>query len=384
VDFVRRFTRQDSRPTTNLSEHFMATLDLATLLREHADKLFVPGAALMKYGPEDYVGATLVLRGSLYFDGSHTLAVREAVCQCFDQYEAIAKDHLTWLWRDEPPQGPDKFAYANAPKFRDMVKKLGEDDHLGFAYISGKKPHDASPWQFQVSGLRGWEARMGTWGLASLDFSIPPLYVEQHPRVFQELFVAFARLLRPQHGHGGHAMQLSLVRKEPNEPVAALMAEHAKGLDVGSSVQVAGRTKQGITTHIKTIGWLTAINQDMVKKIGGMEALRSELPMNWFALYDYGAGLVIQAGPRPEIAPVAADPMPAIYVLPNMVLKEVRMAEIGDLHYGSKDGEPRLTGVAAEDWLKRFDVPEDQLMAYKAKLLTEPQLTKETTLLDRL
>ena len=111
-----------------------------------------PGALLMKYGPEDYVGATIAVRGTLYFKGSHTSEVREAICQCFDAYEAIAKEHLTWLWREEPPEGPDKFAYPKAKPMRDMIKRMDEDDHVGFAYIGGKKPHDASPWTFYVSG----------------------------------------------------------------------------------------------------------------------------------------------------------------------------------------------------------------------------------------
>ncbi len=55
------------------------------------------------------------------------------------------------------------------------------------------------------------------------------------------------------------------------------------------------------------------------------------------------------------------------------------MADLS-LHYGSKDGEPRLTGLATKEWLTRFDVPEEELMHYKAKLLNEPKLTKETTL----
>lgn len=58
--------------------------------------------------------------------------------------------------------------------------------------------------------------------------------------------------------------------------------------------------------------------------------------------------------------------------------------KLGDLHYGSKDGEPRIVGKAAEDWLARFDIPEEQLLQYKAKLLGEPQLTPETTLPERL
>jgi Protein of unknown function (DUF3396) len=360
------------------------TLDLAALLREHGDKLDIPGAALMKYGPEDYVGATMVLRGTLYFDGSHTPEVREAVCQCFEQYEALAKEHLTWLWLEEPPKGPDKFTYVKAPKLRDYVSRLLEDDHLGFAYISGKKPHDASRWQFRIFGRRGWQAKMGTWGLASLQFSLPLLYAEENPTAFQQLFVSFARRLRSVHGHGGHALQVSLVREEPNEPAEAMMAEFANGVDAGDNALIGGRAKNGITTRIKTIGWLTAINHDMVKQLGGLFTIRSELPMNWYALYDYGAGLVIQAGPKPELAPVSLDPKPAAYVLVNALLKEVRIPQIGGLHYGSKDGEPRIVGAAAEQWLRRFDITDDELLAYKAKLLDEPKLTKETTLPDRL
>lgn len=81
-----------------------------------------------------------------------------------------------------------------------------------------------------------------------------------------------------------------------------------------------------------------------------------------------------------KIVPIEMDPHPAIYVLPNMVLRDIRITDIGGFHDGAKDGEPRLVGWAAEQWLKRFDVPEEELLTYKTKLLDEPKLTKETTL----
>lgn len=65
-----------------------------------------------------------------------------------------------------------------------------------------------------------------------------------------------------------------------------------------------------------------------------------------------------------------------------MALKAVRLMADLSLHYGSKDGEPRLTGLAAKEWLTRFDVPDDELMRYKSKLLCEPKLTREATLPD--
>ncbi len=344
----------------------------------------MPGAMLMKHGPEDYVGATICVRGVLYFKGSHTPEVREALCKCFDAYQAVAKDHLAWLWREEPSDGPDKYAYAKAPSMRAMVKKMDEEDRFSFAYVGGEKPHDASPWLFHASGLRAWQAKLGWKGLDTLLFSFPREVVEKNPTLFQKLFVDFARLLKIEHGHGGFALNLSLTRREPNEPTEAFMASKMAGLDAGSMGLIGSWHEEGIDDHIVNVGWLTAINKAMLDKVGGLDRLRSELPADWFAKYDYGNGLVIQAGPEPEIAPTELDAKPAIYVLPAMALKDVRLQDNDDLHFGSKDGEPRLTGLTAKQWLRRFEVPEGELMRYKTKLLSEPKLNKENTLPDAL
>lgn len=340
----------------------------------------LPGAMLMKYGPEDYVGATICVRGTLYFKGSHTPEVREALCKCFDAYEAIARDHLTWLWRESPPDGPDKYAYVKAPPLRAMVKKMGAEDRFSFGYMGGEQPHDASPWLFYAAGLRAWQAKLGWNGLDKLLFSFPKVVVERNSLLFQNLFVECARLLKAEHGHGGFALNLPLVRREPNEPTEAFMASKMAGLDAGSMGPINSWHNEGIDDHIVNVGWLTAINTAMVEQVGGLATLRSELPAVWFAKYDYGNGLVIQAGPEPEIAPVELDAKPSIYVLPAMALKNVRLADNEDLHYGSKDGEPRLTGLAAKEWLRRFEIEEDELMRYKTKLLSEPKLTDATTL----
>ena len=344
----------------------------------------MPGAMLAKHGPENYVGAALCVRGTLYFRGSATPEIREAICKCFDAYEAIAKEHLTWLWRDSPPECPDKFAYAKAPALRAIMKKMGPDDHVGFAYTGGEKPHDASPWRFFVSGLREWQAKLKWNGLDSLVFSVPRETVEENPTLFQSLFVDFAKLLKAEHGHGGFAFNLSTTRSQENEATEAVMVSKMSGLDAGRAGLIRSWHEEGIDDHVVNIGWLTAINDAMMEKVGGLATLRSELPAGWFAKYGYGSGIVIQAGPPPEIAAADLDPKPSIYVLPAMALKAVRMAPGGQLHQGSHDGEPKLTGLAANEWFTRFDVPEEDLMWYMTKLLGEPKLTKKTSLPHRL
>jgi hypothetical protein len=352
--------------------------DPIQLMREHPEKMRIPGGLLTKQGPHDYVGGVPAITGTLFFKDAHLPEVREAICICFDEYEAIAKAHLSWLWRAEPPEGPDKTAYAKVKPMRDMMKRMDEDDLVSFIYISGKEPYDAGDWEFQVFGRRGWEAKMVVRGTSALRFSMPLLYVEENPTAFQAMFVNFAKRLKAIHGYGGHGLVLSAAREEDNQPFEAFLADKLNGLDVGEPVGASRTAQEGI----KTVSWLTAVNYEMAEKIGGLSAIRSELPMDWFALYDYGAGLVVQAGPKPEAAPTD-QPKPARLVLPNMLFKEVRAPKVS-LHYASKEGEPRLVGWGAEQWLKRFDVEEDELMAYKARLLDEPKLISDTTLPDRL
>jgi hypothetical protein len=353
--------------------------DPVQLMREHPEQMRIPGALLSKQGPQDYVGCVPAVVGVLFFQDAHLPQVREAICACFDEYRELANSYLTWVWRDEPPVGPDKYTYKKAPPLRDMMKQLRANDVTGFIYTSGAQAHDAGEWMFEVFGLRGWEADMGDWGLNVLRFSLPLLYVEDNPTAFQSMFVSFARHLKAEHGYGGHGLVLSAVRIHENQPFEAYLGAMLNGLDVGDPALNGSHAHEGI----KTVSWLTAINHQFVQRIGGLATLRSELPMDWFALYDYGSGLVIQAGPQPEAAPVDSDPKPARLVLPNQMLKPCR-APKWSVHTGSVHGEPRIVGVSADEWLRRFDIDEGELMAYKRKLLREPKLTSASTLPERL
>ncbi|MDR9839718.1 type VI immunity family protein [Herbaspirillum huttiense] len=352
--------------------------DPLQLMRDHPEKMRIPGGLLTKQGAQDYVGSVPAITGTLFFYDAHLPNVREAISSCFDEYAAIAKEHLTWLWRAEPPEGPDKFAYRDAPPMREMISRMGENDLVSFIYTSGKQSVDAGDWEFQVFGRRGWEANMKTRGTSVLRIGVPLLYVEENPSAFQRLFVNFANRLNAIHGYAGYGLILSAPREQNNQPFEAYLAEKLRGFDAGEPVSATRHARKGI----KTVSWLTAVNYEMVKQVGGIATIRSELPMDWFALYDYGNGLIVQAGPKPDAAPADQD-MPAILVLPNSLFKEVRSPQIS-LHNASVHGEPRLIGWSADQWLKRFDIDEAQLMQYKAKLLDEPKLTQETILRERL
>lgn len=342
--------------------------DPLELMRSNPEAMNVPGGLLTKQGPQKYVGAVPAIAGTLFFENAHLPAVREAITACFDEFTRLVAPPLTWLFREDPPDGPSKQPYSKAPPLKAMLAKMDADDEVSFHYTSGKEAHDAGPWEFQVVGIPSWRAEMGGWGLCGLRFSVPLLFLEEHPGVFQGLFVDCARRLRAVHGYAGHSLVLSALRYDENQAFETYLTSKLRGFDAGNLVAGAVNAHLGI----KTVGWLTAINHAYLDKVGGEAAIRSELPMDWFGLLDYEAGVVIQAGAEPEAAP-ADSPLPARLVLPAMLLQPLRMPKVR-LHYASAESEARLIGKAADQWLARFDVPVGQVLAYKTKLLDEPKL----------
>ncbi len=356
--------------------------NLAEELAKQPHLLEMPGNLLMKGGPEDYIGAVLCLRGTLYFKEAHTPLVREALCQCFDEFKHLAEPYLTWLWREEPAEGKPLTAYSDAKPLREMLASMDEDYPLSFYYTSGRQSNDAGAWYFEIFGQAAWEAKMGD-DLSVLEFSVPLLYQEQNPLSFLHLLLDFARRLVPEQGYAGHAFNLSVTNRDDNQPTEAFMAARMPGLDVGTAGLLAHRPTFK-PTRIKTVSWLTVLDQQRLELVGGLDALRSQLPSSHFAFYDYGAGVVIQAGAYPSGGD-GEDPRPAAYVLLNQVLKGIRYETVGSLHGGSHDGELRLVGWSADQWLKRLDVDESDIPAWRARLLgDEAYLDATNTLSERL
>ncbi|WP_442854569.1 type VI immunity family protein [Burkholderia sp. A9] len=160
-------------------------------------------------------------------------------------------------------------------------------------------------------------------GASTRTFSVPAPFLFARPAAFQKLFVDFSRRLNVFSGYACHAVNLSRTECDENEPTEYWLSKRNIALDVGDPVISAMRLRD----KIKTVGWLTAIDNQMLETVGGLVALRSELPPNWFAFYDIDGGVVIQAGaePLPGDAPDAdgkTQPVaPANYVVLNAIVE---------------------------------------------------------------
>lgn len=342
----------------------------------------IGGGIFTPHGPEDYVGAIPAIRAVLYFKEGYSDEMREAIAQCFDDYLGFAKQHLTWFWQEEPPKGAggDCIQFDKSRSIREVFQFYSQMSPYNFLYTSGKEKYETGAWEFYIGGISKWQSKMDI-HQSNLTFSMPVEWVEENTKLFIELFINCAQRLKANHGYAGYACIISKIRSEKNEPTEAYLSRKLWAMDVGSPFLESDHLLNGI----KTVSWLTAINHEWFNQIRQQEALNSELPMSWFIGYDYGTGVVIQAGNLPLSGSDEVDPLPAPYILLNRILKPLRAERIQTLHRGNYDTEeiPLLKGYRAEAWMKRFDIKDDQKLEYFGKLQSEPKLNSKHAFLDR-
>lgn len=341
--------------------------------KANQDQALIPNGALEPRYATGGVGAALVVRAALYFERAYAPEVRAAIVQCYEEYSAFADDKLTFVWHN----GKAAQALKKAKPFADLAVATGADDRFDFDYVSGESATDASLYQFAVVGLRQRQERAGNRGYNALSFSWPIVAVQENPDAFVKLFYDAAKRLCAVHGHAGFAVNLSPTAVNENEPTEYWVSRMMPGLDVGAPGDLATRQMKG---QIKTVDWLTALDRGMLEAVGGLPAIRSELPPDWFAIGDYGTGIIIRAGVLPDSGAAEEEggqpvPPPA-YVVLDHALRAIRASSLDALQHGTVNGGAPTynTATSTAEWLKRFEVDDDELLKAKADLLTTPRL----------
>lgn len=335
-------------------------------------------------------GAALVVRGVVYFHNGHTSAVRSALVKCFEQYNATITEYTQALARalgEKPPKdGPLRWFYSEGeqPMPIDKAKGLNilattvpADEALVVQMTGADHKLATGFYDFGVFTVADWKAsRSGN--LDVLDFSFPRAFLEHRPGVFQALFAAFCEALPTVYGHAGFAVNLPPMEQEANEATEYSYARrYGPGIDVGDPM---GYSTVRLNGKIKTVDWIVALDGALVRAAGGASSLT--LPPDWYVRQPLGdGGLIIQAGVAPQSG-ISAGPgkpplPPPAYVLLNAALHPIVADKMDILQRGTLDSTAPLlnTTVATEAWLKRFDLPPDQVTEQWRELHKTPTVT---------
>ncbi|WP_232434268.1 type VI immunity family protein [Burkholderia ubonensis] len=165
-----------------------------------------------------------------------------------------------------------------------------------------------------------------------------------------DALLRWCAILRPAHGNAGFCIVM-----EPNdtsgEKYAYPLLQRFPGFDIHTPSSFALDVEE-IHDRIKTVNWLTVLDDGIVDELGGKATLRAALEPDCL-MHAYDGGIVIQAGPLPQLGDTYRDVSAlASYRKVAKLTKPVRYAPTGALF---KVFPPMIAREEAEKWVARFD-----------------------------
>lgn len=263
-----------------------------------------------------------------------------------------------------------------APDFADQVKSVVADDALVVQYTSADHKLATGFYEFAVFTVADWAAKLGR-GMDTIDFTVPRAFLDQRPGVFQALFAAFCEAPPTVSGHAGFGVNVPPMGRSPNEAseyyfAPALRTRNRRGRPDGHEHGRPGRENQD--------GGLArcARRRPRARRRRGVVA---HAPPDWYVRQPLnGDGLIVQAGATP-LSGMSAGPgkpplPPPAYVLLNAALRPIVAEKMDILQRGTPDSNaPMLnTTVATKVWLKRFDLPDDEVTSQWRELHKTPSV----------
>ncbi|NUQ78845.1 MAG: DUF3396 domain-containing protein [Polyangiaceae bacterium] len=291
------------------------------------------------------VAVMIGLVATVFFDNRRPREIRERVADVAEDYITLVREHLRWT----RPPGARRSCRIDSPAMR--LPKQWLPDHPDnksweFVFHGGDMALAASA--FHVSGFGSED--FDNPGLGFLHISFPMLwFAEPSAGTFPEYVLKICQKIQPLSGYAG----LGVIESHDGytaddfQPIVKEIAERFPGLEVES---LSAHTLY-LHTGIKGVNWLTILGDRWVNEMGGLDSLRAHLDEN-FGFYPYDGGVVIQAGPKPQIGDAQANRWPKHYVKLAKILKKIQIKNHRPFHFG---GPGRMDHEASKAWLFRFD-----------------------------
>ncbi|HRB18150.1 MAG TPA: DUF3396 domain-containing protein [Nitrospira sp.] len=194
--------------------------------------------------------------------------------------------------------------------------------------------------------FRAWEAREVPVGMMRL--VLPTDFFGKEPVAFVDLTKRLVRKLLFESGHAGYA--LNHYERGPFEHDALeamyVLSRKYPGLDIPSPTSTLFVISEGL----KRVNWLTLLGSSLSDRLGGVVKLKNEMGEE-IDVYALDHGVLIQAGPEPEIGDVNRRGWLPFYHHVGRVLAPIRAKNHPGFFMHGMDFDEEAT----EEWLARFD-----------------------------
>jgi hypothetical protein len=155
-------------------------------------------------------------------------------------------------------------------------------------------------------------------------------------------------ICQPFHGCAGFTL---IFDSSQNSVYALQMIKRFPGFDFQNGVDFSMEAKI-VHNRIKSINWLTILNDALVEELGGLEDMHAALePV--CKVHEYPGGVVIQAGAYPQLGDAYRDDIPEAYRLVARYTKPIRFEGYEDYLFRVPDGLDEVEETLS--WVRRFD-----------------------------
>jgi len=289
----------------------------------------------------------IALLTTLYFKNAHLRKVQDKVMSCIEQYRRLVGNDLQW------EKHPDTYKFypigsGEVPDPGTWLARRPGRAAWEFEWRGGDNPKAASAFSVKVLGREARGKDEYSFFLATF----PLTWFTTHGGHFATVVLDFCERIRPDQGYGGigilEAPDVEIASRY--EPAVFALATRYPGLEADYPTTHILYIRGGI----KGVNWLTVLGDQWIAALGGLPSLKTELGPD-YPLSPYPGGVIIQAGPKPEIGDATKGAIPQFYARLSTVLKPIRITKHRMFHHGGPGR--RFDRNASEAWLARFDQP---------------------------
>jgi hypothetical protein len=333
-------TRQTSEPANPESEFLSALI-------ERAVTTDAAGDVVQRVGP--------VL--TLFFDDGHSPEARAAIAKCYESFANQFGRQLRWYVNPKQSRWTEYSRMRVGPGA--WVPRWSRGDAFEITVQDGEKYEDAPQCFFHCAVGGAWEeGRIAK----SLEVGFPAAWILNEPASFVALAVQWSNLLKPVTGCGGWAViqSLEFAAAQGHGSDGAMLARRFPGLDLPADVAFSLSLKHGGPTvvdrgerpgedpwlGIKGVNWLTVVGDRFLPKLGGADSVTEKLGPEC-PVHRYDGGIIVQAGPRPQLGDVNHGNVPEAYRRVFSVLRSVQIQKLAYRPFEMDEDE-------TASWMKRF------------------------------
>lgn len=327
----------------------------AKTLNDGFDLHDIDDVSIMAEHEPGRVAAKIGLICTLYVSNPHDVEVRRRLAVCGDQYLALFGSCVR-LYQDPSGRGRMKTYPAQGYSLSAALADFS-DPRSPFtpSFTGAQVVRDASLHSMTITapGTKFFEPGEV---VGSLMATFPIGFVLDRvngavSKGFRDLVLDWCTHLQPESGYAGLGFIQSVDWDERLRTIrqVSVLARRFPGLEVDNP-EIVGNHVKG---RIKGVNWLTVVSDRLLDSVGGRAGVRSCLDAESFPVFDYGGGLVIQAGPSPQIGDCNRLNRLDAYRSVAGLLRPLR------LHFPENDalldvGDGNETEVTNQ-WLARFD-----------------------------